>query len=70
MNRQEFQESIREVLEDVNDPNSEFNTVIIKEGHDFAAEMREHDPILADKVSAIVRSFENLRDYIKSRTES
>lgn len=69
MNRTEFQESIQEVLAELNDPNSEFNTVLIKEGREFEAEMREHDPILGDKIAAIVASFEGLRDYVKSRTE-
>jgi len=69
MTKEEFQAGIQEILDDVEDPNSEFNTVFLKEGKEYAEEVKAFDPILAEKVVTLIKGFEDLASYVRSRSE-
>lgn len=68
MTKEEFRDGFREALEDMKDPNSEFQKILV-EGRETADELRAYDPVLADKVMAIVASIDDLGAYIRSRGE-
>lgn len=68
MDKREFLEGVREVLQGANDDNSELN-VFIKEGRQIATELREHDAGVADKVTNIVVAMEDLISYVKERND-
>ncbi len=69
MTKEDFQAGIQEILEDVNDPDSEFNTVFLKEGREYAEDVKAYDPLLSDRILAIIQSFADLATYVKSRSE-
>lgn len=69
MTKEEFQAGIREILDDVEDPNSEFNTVFLKEGKEYAEDVKAFDPILSEKILTLIAGFEGLASYVRTRSE-
>jgi len=68
MTKEDFLAGLKDAIEDMNDPYGEFNT-FVSEGRELAAEFASHDPVLSDKVSAVLRSIEDIGTYIRSRVE-
>lgn len=66
MNKEDFRAGILEAIEDMKNPEGDFNKMIA-EGRDLAGELNTYDPKLGDKVLAIVASIEDLGAYIRSR---
>jgi hypothetical protein len=68
MTKEEFLEGIKDGAFAMQDPNSEFGR-IIDEGRELEVELREFDPILADKVGLVCLAIQELGEYIKLRAE-
>jgi len=68
MTKEEFLEGIQDAAQDLADPEGEFNSMV--DGFRVGAEQaRPFDPVMTEKVLAIVAAFEDFGAYVKSRAE-
>jgi hypothetical protein len=63
MTKDEFLASIKNAIDDINDPESEFNA-FIDEGVDQAREVQSHDRELSQKITVAVEAMKDLGAYI------
>ncbi len=68
MTLEEFREGLNDLVAEVEDPNSEIS-VMMTEGTGLSSQLREFDPILADKMQLIFDNVGDLVSYVKSRKE-
>jgi hypothetical protein len=67
--RNEFKDFIKNTRDEIGGgKDQEINRVLV-EGRAQASAVREHDPILSDKIMATVHSLDDMREYIMKRCE-
>lgn len=68
MTKVEFRDGIKEMLEDMADPDGDFADMT-NNFKQLSTELSEHDPVLADKFMDVSRSINDLGDYVRARAE-
>ena len=68
MTKEEFLAGVQDIVQEMADPNSDFS-LMANEGEEVAAEIREFDPVMADKLLAITTSIRQFGEYVASRAE-
>lgn len=69
MTKEDFRAGILDAIEDMNDPNGEFNRMVA-DGHEIVDEVRAFDPELGLKVKNIVVAIEAMGAYVRARAGS
>jgi hypothetical protein len=68
MTKEEFLDGVREMVQDMADPHGEY-AAMATEGEEIAGEIRQFDPVMADKLLAIGTSIRDFGAYVQSRAE-
>jgi hypothetical protein len=68
MTKEEFLAGVQDLVQDMADPNGEY-AVMASEGEEISNEIRQFDPVMADKLLAITTSIRDFGQYVQSRAE-
>lgn len=68
MTKEEFLEGIRDAVQDMADPQGDYQ-LMAREFAEVEHEVRRFDPVMAQKLTAIVASIQDFGAYVQSRAE-